>query len=188
MACLCSTISGTSSGKMQKLGWLSRQRKNHLETSFFLINLFILLYNIVLVLPYIDLNLPWVYICSPSWTPVPPPSPSHPSGSSQCTSPEHPVSCIKPGLAIHRNFFVYISCILNGMVWILELLTRILQVIFPGGFAVWKNSRCFRMVRRLIWWLTASSVVTQREPGRSFMGLSATAWEITLNIPTIFCL
>ena len=36
-----------------------------------LINLFILLYNIVLVLPYIDLNLPWVYMCSPSWTPPP---------------------------------------------------------------------------------------------------------------------
>ena len=30
-----------------------------------------------------------------------PPSPSHPSGSSQCTSPKHPVSCIKPGLEIH---------------------------------------------------------------------------------------
>ena len=45
-------------------------------------------------------NPPWVYMCSPSWTPLPPPSPSHPSGSSQCTSPEHPVSCIKPGLAI----------------------------------------------------------------------------------------
>ena len=29
----------------------------------------------------------------------PPPSPYHPSGSSQCTSPKHPVSCIKPGLA-----------------------------------------------------------------------------------------
>ena len=27
-------------------------------------------------------------------------SPSHHSGSSQCTSPEHPVSCIEPGLAI----------------------------------------------------------------------------------------
>ena len=26
---------------------------------------------------------------SPSWTPLPPPSPSHPSGLSQCTSPEH---------------------------------------------------------------------------------------------------
>ena len=45
-----------------------------------LINLFILLYNIVLVSPYIDLNLPWVYMCSPSWTPLPTPSPSHPSG------------------------------------------------------------------------------------------------------------
>ena len=39
-------------------------------------------------------------MCSPSRSPLPPPSPSHPSGSSQCTSPEHPVSCIEPGLAI----------------------------------------------------------------------------------------
>ena len=31
---------------------------------------------------------------------LPPSSPSHPSRSSQCTSPEHPVSCIKPGLVI----------------------------------------------------------------------------------------
>ena len=30
--------------------------------------------------------------------PLPPPSPYHPSGSSQCTSPKHPVPCIKPGL------------------------------------------------------------------------------------------
>ena len=67
---------------------------------FKLINLFILPYNIVLVLPYIDLNLPWVYMCSPSLTPLPAPSPSHPSGSSQRTSPEHPVSCIKSGLSI----------------------------------------------------------------------------------------
>ena len=36
----------------------------------------------------------------------PPPSPSwyHPSGSSQCTSPKHPVLCIKPGLA---TCFIY---------------------------------------------------------------------------------
>ena len=57
-------------------------------------------YNIVVVLPYIDMNQAWVYMCSPSWIPLPPPSPSHPSGSSQCTSPEHPVSCIEPGLVI----------------------------------------------------------------------------------------
>ena len=29
----------------------------------------------------------------------PPPSAYHPSGSSQCTSPKHPVSCIEPRLA-----------------------------------------------------------------------------------------
>ena len=73
----------------------------HYITGYFLNYLF---YNIVLVLPYIDLNLPWVYMCSPSWTPIPPPSPSHPSGSSQCTSPEHPVSCIEPGLVIHFTY------------------------------------------------------------------------------------
>ena len=36
----------------------------------------------------------------PILKPLLPPSPYHRSGSSQCTSPEHPVSCIKPGLAI----------------------------------------------------------------------------------------
>ena len=46
------------------------------------------------------MNQPWVYMCSPSWTPLTLPSPSHPSGSSDCTSPEHPVSCIEPGLVI----------------------------------------------------------------------------------------
>ena len=59
------------------------------------------LYSIVLVLPNIEMNLPQVYMCSPSWTLLPLPSPYHPSGSSQCTSPKHPVSCIEPGLATH---------------------------------------------------------------------------------------
>ena len=36
--------------------------------------------------------------------PLPPPSLYHPSGSSQCTSPKHPLSCIKPELAIR---FIY---------------------------------------------------------------------------------
>ena len=61
-------------------------------------------YNIVLVLPYINMNLPWVYTCSPSWTPLPPPSLYHPSGSFQCTNPKHPVSCIEPDLVIR---FIY---------------------------------------------------------------------------------
>ena len=50
------------------------------------------------------MNPPQVYICSPSWTLLPPPSLYHPSGSSQCTSPKHPVSCIEPGLATR---FIY---------------------------------------------------------------------------------
>ena len=52
------------------------------------------LYIIVLVLPNIKMNPPQVYMCSPSWTLLPPPSPYHPSGSSQCTSTKHQVSCI----------------------------------------------------------------------------------------------
>ena len=51
-------------------------------------------------MPYINKNLPQVYMCSPSWIPLPPPSLYHSSGSSQCISPEHPVSCIEPGLDI----------------------------------------------------------------------------------------
>ena len=38
------------------------------------------------------MNLPWAYAYFPSWSPLPPPSPYHPSGSSQCTSPKDPVS------------------------------------------------------------------------------------------------
>ena len=43
----------------------------------------------------------------PILNPVLPPSPSHPSGSSQCTSPENPVSC-------HQTkslFFILVSCL-----------------------------------------------------------------------------
>ena len=74
---------------------------------FFLLSFFIFfkfyfifkLCNIVLVLPNIEMNLPQVFPCSPSSTLHPPSSPYPPSGSSQCTSPKHPVSCIEPGLA-----------------------------------------------------------------------------------------
>ena len=61
---------------------------------------FILLYNTVLVLPYFDMNQPWVYMSSQSWTPLPLPTPYHLSGSFPCTSPKHPVSCIEHRLAI----------------------------------------------------------------------------------------
>ena len=36
----------------------------------------------------------------------PPPSPYHPSRSSQCTSPKHPASCIEPGLATRLIYVI----------------------------------------------------------------------------------
>ena len=63
------------------------------------------------------MNPPRVYMCSLSWTPLPPPTLYHPAGSSQCTSPKHPISCIEPGLAIrflydiiHASMPVQFSC------------------------------------------------------------------------------
>ena len=79
-------------------------RNVYLDLLFKIFYLFIFYFTILYWLPYIDMNQPWVHMCSPSWTPLPPPYPSHPSGSSQCISPEHPVSCIKPGLAIHFTY------------------------------------------------------------------------------------
>ena len=45
------------------------------------------IYNIVLVLPNIEMNLPQVYMCSPSWTLLPPPSPYHPLGRPSAPAP-----------------------------------------------------------------------------------------------------
>ena len=56
------------------------------------------------------MNQPWVYMCPPSRTPLPPPSPSHPSGLSQCTSFEYPVSCIKVGLVIYFTHGNMLQC------------------------------------------------------------------------------
>ena len=72
---------------------------------FFFFNL-ILYFNFTILYWFCHI-LKWIrhrYTCSPSWTLLPPPSPYHPSGSSQCTSPKHPVSFIEPGLVTH---FIY---------------------------------------------------------------------------------
>ena len=45
------------------------------------------LYNIVLVLPNIEMNPPQVYPCSPSWTLLPPPSPTLPPGRPSAPAP-----------------------------------------------------------------------------------------------------
>ena len=71
-------------------------------TLFFFFN-FILFLNFTILYWFCQISK-WIrhrYTCVPHREPstlLPPPSPYHPSGSSQCTSPKHPVSCIEPGL------------------------------------------------------------------------------------------
>ena len=78
---------------------------------------FFLIYDIVLVLPCISMNPSWVYTCFPSRTPLPGPSPYHPTGSSQCTSPEHPVSCIEPELVICFTYdMIHVSMLFSQII------------------------------------------------------------------------
>ena len=74
-------------------------------------------------------KLTWIshrYTCVPH--PEPPshlPSPSHPSGSSQCTGPEHLVLCIKPGLVICFTFGnIHVSMLFSQIISPLPSLTE----------------------------------------------------------------
>ena len=58
------------------------------------------------------MNPPQVYMCSPSWILLPPPSPYHPSGPSQCTSPKHPVHRTWTGNSFHIWYFTSFNAIL----------------------------------------------------------------------------
>ena len=62
-----------------------------------------------MVLPCIKMNPPQVYMCSPTWTLHTPPSPYHPSGSSECTSPKHIFLYLKEILKSPQNVSCYFS-------------------------------------------------------------------------------
>ena len=66
----------------------------------------------------------------PNITPLPPPSPYHPSGSSQCTSPKHPVSCVKPRLAIRFLYIIHVSMFLPNHPT-LSLSHRVQKTVLP---------------------------------------------------------
>ena len=63
------------------------------------------------------MNLPQVYMCSPSWTLLPPPSPFHPSGSSQCTQPQASsiVHRTWTGNSFHTWYFTCFNAILPNL-------------------------------------------------------------------------
>ena len=90
---------------------------------------------------------------SPSWTLLPPPSPYHLSGSSQCTSPKHPVSCIEPGLAICFIYdIIHVSMLFSQIIppspssrvqnTIREKHTEIFDILFESNqkTALWRST------------------------------------------------
>ena len=67
----------------------------------------------------------------PSRTPLPPPCPSHPSGSFQCTNPERPASFMEPGLAIYFTYGnIHISMLFSQIIPLLPSLTGLIQLPF----------------------------------------------------------
>ena len=90
----------TSHSRISGSRWVSHHHGYLAHENLFFFFNYILFYNTVLVLPYINMNPPRVYTCSQSWTPVPLPSPYHLSGSSQCTSPKYPIFRIEPRLVV----------------------------------------------------------------------------------------
>ena len=101
------------------------------------------------------MNQPWVYMCSPSWTSLPPPSPSHPSGSSQCTSPECPVSCIEPGLVIYFTYGnIHVSMLFSQIIPqsnILEVRLSMIPVLTRSKFK--EDSRTWACFSRKANWV-----------------------------------
>ena len=73
-----------------------------------------------MVLPYIKMNPPQVYMCSSSWTLLPSPSPYHPSGSSQCTSPQ--ASSIVHWTWTGDSFHIWYYTYFNAKLMSIELL------------------------------------------------------------------
>ena len=68
---------------------------------------FFLLYNFVLVLPYFNINLPWVYMCSQSWTPLPLPPHTISLGHPSAPAP----SILYPASNLDWRFISYMNII-----------------------------------------------------------------------------
>ena len=85
------------------------------------------------------MNPPQVYMCSLSWTLLPPPFPYHPSGSSQYISPKHPVSCIDLDWRLISYMILYIFQCHSPMEKTLEspLDCKEIQPVHPKGNQFW---------------------------------------------------
>ena len=72
---------------------------------------FLLFFNFTILYWFCHISK-WIrhrYTRSPPWIPLPSPSPYHPSGSSQCTSPKHLVLCIECNFLCHKTSYIIIN-------------------------------------------------------------------------------
>ena len=102
---------------------------------------------------------------SQTWTPLPPPTPQHLSGSSPCTSPKQAAPYVRHGLAIqflHDSIHVY-------PLWILQT-SFALAMIWDYILPLW----CWRRLLRVPWTARRSnqSVLKEISPGCSLEGLT----------------
>ena len=100
---------------------------------------------------YIDMNQPWIYMYSPSRSPLPPPSPPDPSGSSQCTRSEHLSHASNLGY-----YLTFLRVIIIKECWILpKVFSASIEIITQFLFFVlWMW--CIMLTDLLIWPLLAS--------------------------------
>ena len=75
-------------------------------------------------LSYIDINQPWIYMYSPSRSPLPLPSLTDPSGSSQCTRPKH--------LSKNLTSLLCSFLLISQRDKILLLKSKVLLLLFPN--------------------------------------------------------
>ena len=100
-----------------------------------------MLYNIVMFLPYVDMNQPRVYMCPliPDLPPTSLPIPSR--GFSQCTSFKCPVSCIELRLVIcFTDGNVHVSMLFSQIMSVSLLLSRIQGCHLPAMRETWVQS------------------------------------------------
>ena len=75
----------------------SKKRQSHhmfgMISGIFFYFYFLFIFYLWWILSYIEMKQPWVYMCSPSRSPLPPPSPPAPSRFSQCTRSERYFIC-----------------------------------------------------------------------------------------------
>jgi len=146
------------------------------------------------------MNLPQVYMCSPSWTLLPPPSPYHPSGLSQCSSPKH-LHRTWTGISFHTWYFTCFSAILPQQKrhWCIEqsliLLKRSLVFSIPLFSSIslhWSPRKGFLSLLAILWNSAFKWVYLYFSPflfaSLLFIAICKAVKWIVLSVSLLFCI